>query len=136
MILSANLFGFYDIFGIEKLFDIYADAGFNGVDFNNDLPEYRTAQHDERFYRDLAEYASQKGIKIYQAHAPFPSSFTDEKESVMEALADIGYMGDVNYEASNFVNQLPKELRLDAAKYMVSVGHYLIKRFEYHKNKK
>ena len=283
MLLSANLFGFYDIFEIEKLFDIYAEAGFNGVDFNNDLPEYRTAEHDEGFYRNLAEYASQKGIKIVQAHAPFPSSFTDEKESekrleeivqsmknaaflgapmivvhpcthldysvegnpeilfdynlafykrlipyarefgikiaienigwvsvtstperlnrlfdalndpvftvcfdvghcllekvdpaeairkishrlvngcthlhdnlgdadthtlpfygkvnwesVMEALADIGYAGDLNYEASSFVNQLPKELRPDAAKYMASVGHYLIERFEHHKNK-
>ena len=51
-------------------------------------------------------------------------------ESVMKALAEIGYKGDLNYEASGFIATVPTELYTDALKYMAKVGHYLIDRFE------
>ena len=52
-----------------------------------------------------------------------------EWESVMQALADIGYKGDLNYEASNFLRDIPTCLRPDGLRYMAKVGHYLIERF-------
>jgi hypothetical protein len=52
--------------------------------------------------------------------------------SLLEALAEIGYNGDLNYEASGFIKDIPNELRPDALLYMAKVGHYLIGRFEYY----
>lgn len=282
MLLSANMIRFHDAFGMRETFDIFAQAGMQGMDFNNDVAEYYNDGHDRQFYAELAEYAKQRGITICQAHAPFPSSYPDEEksakrfdeivqgmknaaylgapmivvhpcthldysaegnaeklfeynldfhrrlipyarelgiriaieniglvsvtstperlnklydtlndpvftvcfdvghcllqkvdpaeairavghrlvhgcthvhdnfgdadshtlpyygkvdwESVMKALADIGYEGDLNYEASGFVKDIPTELRPDGLKYMAKVGHYLVGRFEYYKN--
>ena len=282
MLLSANMIRFHDAFGMRETFDIFARAGIQGMDFNNDVPEYYTKEHDRQFYEDLKNYACEKGITICQAHAPFASSFPDEEktarrfdeivqgmqnaaylgapmivvhpcchldyenaenaetlfaynldfyrrlipyarefeiriaienigrtsvtstperlirlydtlddpvfticfdvghclfqgvdpaeairkigdrlvdgcthvhdnsgendqhtlpfygnvdwESVMKALADIGYKGDLNYEASGFIKDIPTELRPDGLAYMAKVGHYLISRFEYYRN--
>ena len=281
MLLSANMIRFHDTFGMRNTFDIFANAGIEGMDFNNDAGEYYTAQHDESFYRELGDYAREKGITICQAHAPFPSSFPEEErsekrfweivqgmknasflgapmivvhpcthldfniegnpeklfdynlafyrrlipyaeefgikiaienigwvsitstperlnrlydtldnpvftvcfdvghcllegvapdeairkighrlidgcthvhdnsgdadthtlpfygkvdwESVMKALAEIGYKGDLNYEASGFLRGVPNELCADGLAFMAKVGHYLISRFEYYK---
>jgi sugar phosphate isomerase/epimerase len=54
-------------------------------------------------------------------------------ESVMKALADIGYEGDLNYEASAFLKNVPDALCPDGLAYMAKVGHHLIERFEYYK---
>lgn len=281
MLLSANMIRAYSTFGMKETFDVFANVGFEGMDFNNDVAEYCSDAHDEQFYRNLAKHAASKGIAICQAHAPFPSSFVDEGESakrfeeivrgmrnaaylgapmivvhpcthldyategnpeilfaynldfyrrlipyarefgikiaienigrasvtstperlnklydtlndpvftvcfdvghcllqnvdpkeaiqkighrlvkgcthvhdnlgdsdahtlpyygkvnweeVMQALAEIGYMGDLNYEASNFLKDLPKDLYIDGLTYMAKVGHYLISRFEYYR---
>ena len=282
MLLSANMIRIHDVFGMKETFDIFAKAGIEGIDFNNDVPKYCTADLDEQFYREIGEYAAQKGIKICQAHAPFPSSYVDEEknakrfeeivqgmknaaylgapmivvhpcthldyavegnpeilfdynldfyrrlipyarefgikiaienigrvsvtstperlsrlydtlsddvfticfdvghcllegvdpadairelgdrlangcthvhdnmgdadshtlpyygkvnwESVMKALADIDYKGDLNYEASGFIKDIPTELRPVGLEYMAKIGHYLVGRFEYYKN--
>ena len=282
MLLSANMIRIHDAFGMKQTFDIFAKAGIQGIDFNNDVHEYCTDEHDKQFYEELGEYAKQRGIAICQAHAPFPSSYVEQDksekrfseivqgmknaaylgapmivvhpcthldfniegnpeilfeynldfyrrlipyaeefgikiaienigrvsitstperlnrlydtlnnpvftvcfdvghcllqgvdpaeairaigdrlvggcthvhdnygdgdthtlpyygavdwESVMKALADIGYKGDLNYEASGFIKDIPTELRPDGLAYMAKVGHYLISRFEYYKN--
>jgi len=282
MLLSSNMIRFHDAFGMKKTFDIFAAAGIGGMDFNNDAAPYFTNEYDEQFYAELKNYANEKGITICQAHAPFPSSYTDEEknekrfeeivqgmrnaaylgapvivvhpcchldyapegnaeklfayncafykrlipyarefgiriaienigrdsvtstperlnklydtlndpvftvcfdvghclfqgvdpaeairaigdrmvhgcthvhdnngdkdehtlpyygnvewESVMKALADIGYQGELNYEASGFIRSIPTELRPDGLAYMAKIGHYLISRFEYYKN--
>lgn len=286
MLLSANMMRFHDAFGIKKTFDIFAQAGVQGMDFNNDVQEYYSKEHDKQFYVDLKNYAKDKGITICQAHAPFArethipdldsneveiehivqsmrnasylgapmivvhpcrnldfsidgnpekifeynlnfykrlipyaqdlgikiaienigrvsitstperlirlydtldnsvftvcfdvghcllqqvdpaeairkighrlvngcthvhDNFGDkdahtlpyygnvEWESVMKALADIDYKGDLNYEASGFIKDIPIELRPDGLKFMAKVGHYLIGRFEYYKKGK
>ncbi len=284
MLLAANMIRIHDTFGMKETFDIFAQMGIEGIDFNNDVAEYCTDEHDAQFYRDLAEYAKSKGVAICQAHAPFPSSYTDEErsakrfeeivqgiknaaylgapmivvhpcthldysiegnpeilfeynlnfykklipvarecgikiaienigrvsitstperlnklfdtlndpvftvcfdvghcllqgvdpaeairvigprlvdgcthvhdnmgdkdthtlpyygkvewESVMKALADIGYNGDLNYEASGFIKNIPIALYTDGLAYMAKVGHYLIERFEYYKSNK
>ena len=284
MLLSANMIKLHDTFGIEKMFDVLASAGIEGIDFNNDVAEYCTTEHDEHFYRELGKYAASRGVAICQAHAPFPSSYVEEDraakrfeeivqgirnaaylgapmivvhpcthldfsvegnpeilfeynlnfykrlipvarecgiriaienigrvsitstperlnrlfdtlcdpvftvcfdvghcllqgvdpaeairaigprlvdgcthvhdnngdrdthtlpyygkvdwESVMKALADIGYAGDLNYEASAFIKDIPVALYEDGLAYMAKVGHYLIGRFEYYKENK
>lgn len=53
----------------------------------------------------------------------------------MESLAEIDYQGDLTFEADNFFSHTPDALWPDSAKYMVSVGRYLISLFEAAKNK-
>lgn len=284
MLLSANFGRLYGTFGMKEIFDIFAEAGIQGIDFVSDVPEYYTQEFDELYYLDLKNYAREKGLTICQAHAPYPSSYIEEDktanrfdqivqsmknasylgtpmivvhpcchlnyleegnpeklfeinldfyrrlipyarefgikiaienvgrasvtstperlnrlfdtlndpvftvcfdvghcllqgvdpaeavreyadrlvngcthvhdnfgdtdahtlpyygsvdwESVMKALADIGYMGEFNYEAGGFLRNVPIELRSDGVAYMAKVGHYLISRFEHYKENK
>lgn len=284
MLISANMIRVHDTFGMKETFDVFARAGFQGIDFNNDVQEYYSREHNEQFYLDLRNIAKEKGIAFCQAHAPFPSSYIDAEkterrfeeilqgmrnaaylgapmivvhpcthldysvpgnpeklyelnldfyrrlipharewdiriaienigrasvtstperlnrlfdslndpvftvcfdvghclfqgvdpaeairligsrmvngcthvhdnggdadehtlpyygkvnwEQVMEALADIGYEGDLNYEASGFIKDIPTELYLDGLTYMAKVGHYLVSRFEYYKTRR
>ena len=55
-------------------------------------------------------------------------------DEVMKALAEIGYDGNLNYEASNFIKDIPTELYIDGFTYMAKVGKYLVSRFEHFKN--
>ena len=77
MILSSNLHRFHQSFGLKKTIDIFADAGFEGIDFNTDIEEYYTDVHSPEFYKEIRKYANDKGIVFYQTHAPFRSSFPD-----------------------------------------------------------
>ncbi|MBQ7040294.1 MAG: sugar phosphate isomerase/epimerase [Clostridia bacterium] len=51
-------------------------------------------------------------------------------DKITKALKEIGYTGDLTYEANNFNEHLPAELALPAAKYMAEVGRYLISQIE------
>ena len=99
MLLSANMIRFHDAFGIKKTFDIFAEAGFQGMDFNHDVAEYCSDAHDRAFYEDLRAYAAEKGITICQAHAPFPSSYADEEKSarrfeeIVRSIRFASYLG-------------------------------------------
>ena len=99
MLLSANMIRIHDTFGMKETFDIFAKAGIEGIDFNNDVAEYYTDGHGEDFYRELAEYARQRGIAICQAHAPFPSSYTDSERSetrfaqIVQGMKNASYLG-------------------------------------------
>ena len=283
MKLSCNMIRIHSEYGLKKMIDVLVDVGFEGLDFNYDLEDFRADEHDKEFYLDLKKHADEKGFAFCQAHAPFPSSFDDpvktEKrfseiitsmrhasylgapiivvhpcyhletisyeanfnynvdfykklapyakqfgikialenlgskhpctvcdgadkinalydaindpdnftvcfdvghcllvnkdpaeeikkfgarigcthvhdnngtkdehtlpysgnvdwESVMKALADVDYKGDLNYEASAFFKNAPVEIRAESLRYMATVGHYLISRFEYYKNNK
>ena len=99
MLLSANMIRLHDTFGIEKMFDIMASAGIEGIDFNNDVAEYCTTEHDEEFYRELGKYAASRGVAICQAHAPFPSSYVEEDKSakrfeeIVQGIKNAAYLG-------------------------------------------
>ena len=99
MLLSANMIRTHDAFGVKKTFDIFAQTGFQGMDFNNDIREYYTDEHDEAFYIDLRNYAREKGITICQAHAPFPSSFAEEEKNakrfgeIVQGMKNAAYLG-------------------------------------------
>ena len=55
-------------------------------------------------------------------------------DEVMSALAEIGYEGDLTFEADNFMSGKPKELYPDCEKFMAQTGRNLIKKFEEEKN--
>ena len=59
---------------------------------------------------------------------------TTDWEAVMKALAEVDYEGDLNYEASAFIKDVPQDLYLEGGYYMSKVGHYLIDRFNYYKS--
>ena len=56
MKLSANMMRLHDVFGIKGTIDILSQAGFDGMDFNNDVPEYSADAHDKQFYLDIKNY--------------------------------------------------------------------------------
>lgn len=71
MKLSTNLHRFHAAFGLEKTIDILADAGFEGIDFNMDIAQYSTDAHGPDFYREIKDYAADRGITFRQTHAHF-----------------------------------------------------------------
>ena len=58
MLISANMVRLHNTFGMKETFDALEKAGFEGIDFNNDVAEYFSDEHDENFYRDLAKHAA------------------------------------------------------------------------------
>lgn len=74
MKLSSNIIRFYSAFGIKGTIDVFANAGVEGIDFNNDIKEFYTDAHDKNYYLDIKNYAQDRGVEIGQAHAPFASS--------------------------------------------------------------
>ena len=99
MLLSSNMIRLYKTYGIQKTFDLFSQFGIQGMDFNNDAEEYYTAEHDRAFYTELKNYAEEKGIKICQAHAPFPSVFFDEGknprrfEEIVQSMQYAAWLG-------------------------------------------
>lgn len=89
----------HNTYGIKETFDAFAKAGFEGMDFNNDVFPYYTDEHDETFYRELGDYARERGVDICQAHAPFPSSYESAQESekrffeIVQAMENASYLG-------------------------------------------
>jgi len=69
---------------------------------------------------------------IHDSHT-LPYHGTINWERVMKAFAEIGYEGNLSFEAGLFVNSVPVDLRKESAKYMASVGRHLIERYWYYK---
>ncbi len=61
-------------------------------------------------------------------YLPFYGSINWDK--IMLALKEIGYTGELTFEADHFITRLPKELLADVEKFMCKTGRYLISRFE------
>ena len=55
-------------------------------------------------------------------------------EEIMKALAEIRYDGEFTYEADRFFISMPQAMMPDAVKLMVSMGRYLIGRFDDYQN--
>ncbi|MBE6769650.1 MAG: sugar phosphate isomerase/epimerase [Ruminococcaceae bacterium] len=51
-------------------------------------------------------------------------------DSVLKTLAEIGYKGNLTFEADNFMVNLPDALCPSAAKFMADTGRYLVGNFE------
>ena len=81
MKLTTNIMLFHNELGVYKTVDVFAKAGFDGIEFNADLKEYHNGDHDEAFYKGLRTYAEDRGIPFTQAHAPFGSAYVDEEKT-------------------------------------------------------
>jgi len=81
MKVSTNLRRFHEVFGLKKTIDIFAAAGFEGVDFNTDIEEYHTDAHNADFYKEIKAYAADRGIGFYQTHAPYRCNFPEEEKT-------------------------------------------------------
>jgi len=53
-------------------------------------------------------------------------------DEVMQALARISYTGDFTFETHGFLGRMPMELVPESLKYSVSVGNYLVRKFEHY----
>ena len=58
---------------------------------------------------------------------------TIDWDSVMQAFAEIGYEGNLNYEAGRFLTNVPAEFRNESARYMAAVGKHLIQRYRHYR---
>ena len=59
-----------------------------------------------------------------------PMFGSNDWDSIIKALADYGFDGDMNLEVIHSYDNLPDELLLPCLKYTASVGRYLIKRLK------
>ena len=93
---------------------------------------------------DPAELVRQLGSRIGCTHIhdndgtrdahTLPYYGTIDWESVMQAFAEIGYEGNLNYEAGYFLKTVPAELRKESAAYMAAVGKHLIARYRHYQS--
>lgn len=101
MKLSSNIVRFYSAFGIKGTIDVFAKAGVEGIDFNNDIKEFYTDEHDKNYYIDIKNYAQDRGVEICQAHAPFASSskIVDvdanpvDVKNIIKSMENASYLG-------------------------------------------
>ena len=88
MLIGASTSAIFDKLGIDGGFKMFHDAGMNCVDFGFDwycnIWKYRRGETEDiiftrpqeeitEFFRPFKAAADKYGIKIHQAHAPFPS---------------------------------------------------------------
>ena len=45
MLISANMIRVHSAYGVKNTFDVVAKAGFEGMDFNNDVYPYYTDEY-------------------------------------------------------------------------------------------
>lgn len=100
--------------------------------------------HDQIAGNDPAETIRAIGHKIGCTHIHDNNGVHDlhtlpyygviDWEKVAKAFAQSGYTGNLNYEAAGFVSKVPAELLTEGAKYMASVGKYLIGRFHHYQS--
>ena len=60
--------------------------------------------------------------------SPFQSSCKMDWEKIIQALRDINYKGDFNFEATMMTKRYPKELYASALKHLCDIGRYFIDR--------
>ena len=59
---------------------------------------------------------------------PFNQKFNWDE--IMQALKNIGYNGELTFEADNFINKFPQELYMSASKLMLDIGRYFADKYE------
>jgi sugar phosphate isomerase/epimerase len=89
MKLSTNTGELAEALGHNKAIEIFARSGFDAVDFSF-TKNYYTSSVPDSFFVELRKFTEDLGLVFNQAHAPFPSSYTDEKktEAVFEHITN------------------------------------------------
>lgn len=84
MLLSMQTDVAHKYFGIEKTVDIFAEVGYDALDFSffsGEAYEMLSSDGNAEYFERLREYAKGKDLVFNQAHAPFPSSYADTKDT-------------------------------------------------------
>lgn len=130
MKLLTNLISFHDEFCLEKSIDIFADAGFDAGHANVCGQDVAGMIEELEGYISCTHIHDNNGVRDLHT-LPFFGNIN--WESVMEALANINYCGNLSFEAGAFVYNVPLDLKSESAKYMAKTGKYLIERYEHYK---
>lgn len=82
MKISTNISAFTKHFTDTQIVDLLSEAGFDAIDYSffeesRYCPDVPESEYKARFCY-LREYAESKGMYFNQAHAPYPSSLSDE----------------------------------------------------------
>lgn len=101
MKLSTNIMCFQQVLGLEKTLEIFAEAGFEAIEFNCDIEEYYTDAHDKTYYQNIKKLCDNLGIEIAQAHAPFrfggdmadAAKAKKHFEEIIKAIEHSSYLG-------------------------------------------
>lgn len=104
MLLSTSIEPFLKYFSIEESIDVIKEAGFDAMDFDfcSEMKYCLEDTDSEAFRNRFYEYramAEEKGLCFDQAHAPFPSGFsdTDRMEDmfrrIVRSMRNASYLG-------------------------------------------
>ena len=80
MLISTNLISYHNEFGLDKMLDIFAEAGFEALDFNLDLAAY-IGDFDKAYFEDIRARVEAHGMTVGQTHAPFPPNYPEEDKT-------------------------------------------------------
>jgi glycerophosphoryl diester phosphodiesterase len=81
------------------------------------------------FYPGIEEKHVHDNDLVRDVHTlPFTQKI--DWDEVMTALKDIGYDGELTFEADVFLSQFPDELAVHASRLMLEVGRYFIDKYE------
>ncbi len=98
MLLSTNLISYYKEFGLDRMLDIFAEAGFRALDFNLDLAAY-IGDFDKAFFDETRAKIESRGLVVGQTHAPFPSNYPEADKTeqrfneIVKSLEYSAYLG-------------------------------------------
>ena len=98
MLLSTNLISYYKEFGLERMLDIYAEAGYHALDFNLDIGDF-IGDLDKAHFDEIREKIESRGLVVGQTHAPFGSNFPEEDRTetrfaeIAKSLEYSSYLG-------------------------------------------
>lgn len=89
-------------FGFKKAIDIFADVGYDCIDFSQFNEDIYKGDFDRAYFEEIRKYAQSKGLTFNQSHAPFGSSYTDPEKTeerfkeIVEAIKRASYLGVTN----------------------------------------
>ena len=81
MLLSTNTANVLTHYSANEMVDMLKEAGFTAIDFSFFDKTWYSEDLEETFFSELRKYAEGVGMCFNQAHAPFHSSFPDEKQT-------------------------------------------------------
>ena len=124
MFSDANeLARFYDDLGDTDHFDVLVDTGHSSIVGGDAAEDIRRLGHRV------------KGLHVHDNNYRgddhlIPYEGTMDWDSIMKALADIGYEGDLTFEALHPFAHIDERLLISKARYLHDVGRCLIEKFD------
>jgi sugar phosphate isomerase/epimerase len=95
------------------------DIGHAGISGQSAAEMIHTLGHDR-----LKALHVHDNDNIHDMHT-LPFTCNIDWNGITKTLTDINYTGEFTFEADNFLNKMPDELKIDASAFMLKVGKYL-----------